>query len=235
MPVTTLRIIESDEEASLHPRAIWNHWRKSVIWDPRSYYGALEFIAAVISLLAFVQMQSSSRYYEVTTPWFAIQKLWSGMLIGLGVAPLHWFSNHRQTSNFFTRALTHICVLLTIALILFISEAFSIFDKPYECGYGRNECELMNTLNTCVWLSIVLLLIATFVVFVNARRPRKPPVPPLPSAPPEEASAPEGASNAAIGPSIADYEDESQAAWATVNVADGIEDDSAEPEGQLRL
>jgi len=236
MPVATLRIVESDEEASLHPRAIWNHWKKSVIWDPRSYYGALEFLAALISLLACLEMQKSSRFREVTTPWYAIQKLWSGMLIGFGIAPLHWFSNHRQSSNLFTRARTHICVLAALALILFIFEVFSVFDKPYECGYGRYDCEFMNTMNSCIWLSIVLLLITTFVVYSNARRPRKPPMAPLSSAAAGSATAPEAAAeNATAGPAIEDYEDDSQAAWASVNVADGIEDDSMEPEGQLRL
>ncbi|KAF8900692.1 hypothetical protein CPB84DRAFT_1778694 [Gymnopilus junonius] len=236
MPVTTLRIVESDEEASLHPRAIWNYWKKSVIWDPRSYYGVLEFLAALISLFACLEMQRASRIREVTTPWYAIQKLWSGMLIGFGVSPLHWFSNHRQSPNLLTRARTHICVLLALALILFVSEAFSIFDRPYECGYGRYNCEFMHTMNSCIWFSIVILLAATFVVYSNARRPRKPLVNPLPSTVADSTTTDETApANALAGPAIEDYGDESQAAWASVNVADGIEDDSMEPEGQLRL
>jgi len=59
---------------------------------------------------------------------------------------------------------------------------------------------------------------------------------PLPSAAAESTTAPDvTADNVTTGPAIEDFEDDSQAAWASVNVADGIEDDSMEPEGQLRL
>ncbi|KAF8908644.1 hypothetical protein CPB84DRAFT_1767155 [Gymnopilus junonius] len=216
MLVTTLRIVDSEEEASLHPRAIWNHWKKNVIWDPRSYYGILEFLAAFIMVIS---------------PRYANKNLCSGMLIGFGIAPLHWFSNHRQSSNLLTRARTHIFVLVALALILFVSEVYAIFYKPYQCKY-RYDCRM----NPFVSLSIVTLLVATFVVYTNARRTRKRPVHPLPIAAVDSTTTDEApVTNVPSGPAIEDYEDESQAAWATVRVADGIEDDSMEPEGQLRL
>ncbi|KAF9556867.1 hypothetical protein CPC08DRAFT_710853 [Agrocybe pediades] len=44
----TFRVVESEPEASLHPRAIWEHWQKHVIWDPRTYYGALADTSVVV-------------------------------------------------------------------------------------------------------------------------------------------------------------------------------------------
>jgi len=212
MPVTTLRIVESIEEASLHPRAIWNHWKKNVIWDPRSYYGVLEFGAAVISLLS-VQTISDSRWGAF--PWYGIQKLCSGISLGLVVSPLHWYSNHRQSAHLLTRVRTHFYVLLFLAVTLFLSEIFPIQEAP-----ACNICEVRNTLNACIWLSILLLLAAAYVIFTVARNPRRDPV--LAELPSPTAAG-------------INFEDDSQAAWASVNVADGIEDDSLEPEGQLRL
>ncbi|KDR79377.1 hypothetical protein GALMADRAFT_223599 [Galerina marginata CBS 339.88] len=219
MPVTTLRIIESDAEASLHPRDIWNHWKKHVIWDPRSYYGVLEFGAALIALLSVLEIQTITGYdHPGSFPWYAVQKLWSGILLGLGVSPLHWYSNHRQSAHLLTRVRTHLYVLLFLGVTLFISQIFLIQEPP-PC-YGSNGCEVRNTLNTCIWLSILFLFIAAFIVYTVARNPRKDPV--LAELPSPTAAG-------------IDFEDETQAAWASVNVADGIEDDSAEPEGQLRL
>lgn len=48
----TFRVIESEPEASLHPRAIWEHWKKHVIWDPRTYYGVLSLLAVVTPVIA---------------------------------------------------------------------------------------------------------------------------------------------------------------------------------------
>jgi len=54
MSIETLRIVESEVEVSLHPRAIWKHWQKNGIWDPRTYYGLLEFIGVFIVVVSFV-------------------------------------------------------------------------------------------------------------------------------------------------------------------------------------
>ena len=74
MPVQALRIVDSDPEASLDPRAIWKHWKEWVLWDHRTYYGtrlpiallpcltssvryiaSLEFIAVLVLILGLIQ------------------------------------------------------------------------------------------------------------------------------------------------------------------------------------
>ncbi|PPQ79458.1 hypothetical protein CVT25_002620 [Psilocybe cyanescens] len=208
MQAPTLRIIESDEEASLHPRAIWNHWKKNVIWDPRSYYGVLEFFGMLVIYLLYMTLQDME-----DDVWYRLTKFTSGLLLSVPIAILHWYSNNRRSASILTRSKTHLYTLLFIAVKIFVSQLIGL-QISLKCRYN---CELRNYVDFLLWLSILILFWTSYVVYTLARNPRKDPI-------------------LAELPSPIDLpEDESQRAWASLTIADGIEDDSLEPEGQLRL
>lgn len=70
--------------------------------------------------------------------------------------------------------------------------------------------------------TFLLVLLAIFVIWRNSRIPAKDPfLAQLPSYVGDEEEA--------------EIDDEATLAWASVNVADGIEDDSLEPQGHVRL
>ncbi|KAF4609470.1 hypothetical protein D9613_012323 [Agrocybe pediades] len=200
----TFRVVESEPEASLHPRAIWEHWQKHVIWDPRTYYGALESCAATIYLFSLYQ-----RPFE---PFMVIL----ATIILCVVIPLHWFSNYRRASNILTSARTHLFALLCLTVLLFIGQIFYMtLARPY-CQYSG--CDLIDLLTTLGWIAAVISTAAAFVVFKASTSRKKDPL-------------------MAELPSPVDLEDDSRhALWSgTADIADAIEDDSLEPEGQLRL
>jgi len=209
MPIETLRIVESD--VSLHPRAIWSHWKKNVVWDPRTYYGVLEFIGVLIVLLSFQALNPEHGPFGGRLPVnYIIQQLCTGVFILLVVSCLHWFSNHRTSTSFLTRSSSHVAVMLILVLIISATRIFSMSSR----NDSSSETELTDLF---ILLSIPILLFTTYVVYSNARNPRKDPI-------------------LAELPSPIDLEDDTfRTPWSNAAVADGIEDDNIEPEGQLRL
>ncbi|KIM38593.1 hypothetical protein M413DRAFT_447798 [Hebeloma cylindrosporum] len=207
MPIETLRIVES--EVSLHPRAIWSHWQKeNVVWDPRTYYGILEFIGVLIVLLSFLALNPEGGRFRVN--YYIIQQLWTGVFILLAISPLHWFSNHRTSTIFLTRSRSHVAIMLTLVLIITATQVFRFSSRNGAFAEAK-------LLDFFIWLSIPILLFATYVVYSIVRNPRKDPI-------------------LAELPSPIDLDDDtSRTPWSNAAVADGIEDDDIEPEGQLRL
>lgn len=212
MPLETLRIVESEVEVSLHPRAIWNHWQKNVIWDPRTYYGLLEFIGVLIVVVSFTGFNREGGLFREEPPVnYIIQQLWTGVFIVSAVSPLHWFSNHRASTNFLTRNVSHVAVMLILVFTISVAQIF-----PYSSS-GDYPPKSVFVANLFIWLSIPILLFTSYLVYAAARNPRKDPI-------------------LAELPSPIDLEDDScRAPWSDAAVADGIEDDNREPEGQLRL
>ncbi|KAF8960820.1 hypothetical protein BDZ97DRAFT_1832018 [Flammula alnicola] len=210
MRVESLRIVESDPEASLHPRDIWNYWKKNVIWDPRTYYGLLESIGVLVCLFSFVELQQVSfRFWADDSPTL---QLFTGVLLLLAISPLHWYSNHRHSSHFLTRSRSHLAVLLILALTIFVLKLQ--ISSSYTCQAG---CEMMVSVNIFLWVSIFILIFTAYLIYSLARNPRKDPI-------------------LAELPSPIDVEDDQgRLPWTEATVADGIEDDSLEPEGQVRL
>ncbi|KAF8806764.1 hypothetical protein BYT27DRAFT_7140164 [Phlegmacium glaucopus] len=211
MPMASFRVVDSPEEASLHPRAIWNHCSTFFLWDHRSYYGMLEFIGALIMILGMPELNTR---YSFERKSVSLIRMGTGALLLLGVCPIHWYSNQRQSTHFLTKARTHLAILIFLITATFVSQVVSHF--LHECFFN---CQVMDAMSTCLWLSILIrkyLLIATTVVWTITRNPRKD-------------------FTLAELPSPTDSENYYRPAWSSANVADGIEDDSLEPEGQVQL
>jgi len=201
MSLPTLRIIPSEEEASLHPRAIWNHWKKGVIWDHRTYYGVLEFIGVCCLIFGITD----------------IRRAFMGVFILCCVAPLHWYGNQRNSTHILTRVTVHVAILTVLLTFLLLFNVLSLFDGGYVCGYdcGSERLQALQAVDTLMWLAVPALMAALFALYSSSRNPPKDPI-------------------LAELPSPMDVEDD-RPGWASANVADGIEDDSLEPEGQVRL
>ncbi|KAJ3506701.1 hypothetical protein NLJ89_g6723 [Agrocybe chaxingu] len=201
--LNTFRIVESEEEASLHPRAIWNHWKKRVLWDHRTYYGILEFIGVFIVVTA------------LNIDWILALV---GLMLLVAIAPLHWYSNQRDSTHILTRTSSHFFVLITLTIVITAIQIYLAFHPIVVCGdnWCRNEDTL--AVNRALLTSIPFLLAALFVLYRTARHPPKDPL-------------------LAELPSPIDVDEEAgRRPWIESNVADGIEDDSPEPvEGQVRL
>lgn len=214
MPVQTLRIVDSDPEASLNPRAIWKHWKERVLWDHRTYYALLEFIAGLVLILGLTQYPP---FYQ-DNGLNIMQRLVEPLLVLLGIVPIHWYSNQRNSNHALTKARSHLLILASLTMTIFVCQVVAFF-SPSECTnrrWGRCEDEVKTNINLLLWLAVAILVASLYVVYNVARNPIKDPL-------------------LAELPSPIDIEDEATFAWAGINVADGIEDDSIEPEGQVRL
>ncbi|KAH9476281.1 hypothetical protein JR316_0011854 [Psilocybe cubensis] len=131
MPLPSLQIIESEEESSLHPRAIWNHWKRNIIWDPRSYYGALEFSGLLVLYFSYMNITQNIQYNVLYT----LAKFTSGLFLLIPIAILHWYSNHRQSNSILT---------------LFLSQliGLGVHQKCYS------QCEFITSVDILLWITI---------------------------------------------------------------------------------
>jgi len=213
MPVQTLRIVDSDPEASLNPRAIWKHWKEKVLWDHRTYYASLEFIAGLVLTLGLVQYPP---FYQDSV-LNIMQRLVEPLLVLSGIIPIHWYSNQRNSNHALTKARSHLLILASLTVTLFVCQVLAFF-LPSECINRRWGCndEVKRNINLLLWLAIAISVASLYVVYNVARNPIKDPL-------------------LAELPSPISIEDEATFAWAGANVADGIEDDPVELEGQVRL
>ncbi|KAF9477224.1 hypothetical protein BDN70DRAFT_881443 [Pholiota conissans] len=204
--VPQIRIVDSEPEASLHPLAIWNHWRKYVIWDPRTYYGILEFSMLLVCILSL----------QATREHGGVQRLCNGLLLLTTISPLHWYSNHRSSRHFLTRSSSHFMILMVLGLITFGSQLTINLMYKTSCNSFQN-CDTIFYPNVILWISVPILFFAAYLIYSAARNPPKDPLlAELPS------------------PVDTDYE-QGRLPWTSANVADGIEDDSPEEEGVVRL
>ncbi|EDR14557.1 uncharacterized protein LACBIDRAFT_305267 [Laccaria bicolor S238N-H82] len=214
MPVQTLRIVDSDPEASLNPRAIWKHWKERVLWDHRTYYALLEFIAGLVLILGLTQYPP---FYQ-DNGLNIMQRLVEPLLVLLGIVPIHWYSNQRNSNHALTKSakssrFSHLLNAPTDAGAVAKMKLKQI--STYSFGWLLQYVRACPT--SCSVAHICLQVVASlYVVYNVARNPIKDPL-------------------LAELPSPIDIEDEATFAWAGINVADGIEDDSIEPEGQVRL
>ncbi|CAA7270312.1 unnamed protein product [Cyclocybe aegerita] len=204
--LNTFRIIDSDEEASLHPRAIWNHWKKRVLWDHRTYYGVLEFIGVFVAITA------------LNVDW---RLALVGFLLLVAIAPLHWYSNQRDSTHILTRTSSHFFVLITLTIVITAIQLYLAFNAIIVCEDRwcmDDERSRAFAVTLALLASIHFLLAALVVLYRTARHPPKDPL-------------------LAELPSPVDVDEEAgRRPWIESNVADGIEDDSPEPlDGQVRL
>jgi len=206
--VASFQVVDSPEEASLHPRAIWKHWKTYVLWDHRTYYAILEFIGVLIMIFSIQQLNNrADRWLE------GLLMMGTGALLLLGICPIHWYSNQRQSTHFLTKARTHLAVLIFLIIAVLASQVVSQSLLAHKCFYN---CNAMNPIYMFIWMSIPILIIAASVVWTTTRNPRKD-------------------FTLAELPSPTASEDYYRPVWSSANVADGIEDDSLEPEGQVML
>ncbi|CAA7270311.1 unnamed protein product [Cyclocybe aegerita] len=205
MPTLTFRIVESDEAASLSPHAIWNHFRKRILWDHRPYYGILEFIF----LLLFVTgLHSNLRLTLI------------GLFPIVALAPLHWYSNQRDSTHFMTRTRSHLAVLIPLTCLIPAIQIYLLFypvfcADPDWCPYDDEELWVFTTI--LLWLTLPILVFTLFVLYRTSHNPRK------------EPTLKELPSPINVG------ENDGRRTWIDANVADGLEDDSPEEEGKVRL
>ena len=69
-----IRITPTHDELSLHPRAVWNHWKKYMLWDHRTYYGQYGHLKQT-------GMQPRSSLSILTTPLGLLELLCGGALV----------------------------------------------------------------------------------------------------------------------------------------------------------
>ncbi|TFK36175.1 hypothetical protein BDQ12DRAFT_686964 [Crucibulum laeve] len=212
----TLRIIDSEPEASLSPRVVWKYWKERVLPDPRTYYSLLEFIGVIVPILA---LQVWAEGYRKEYLPHSQQRMAEAIFILITVIPLHWYSNHRGATNILTRPRTHFIVLSLVAVTILICQLVPV--SSYTClspgADDKSSCsEAGNAMSALLWMAIPTSLVAAFVIMEASRRPH-PKVDPLLAELPEHP------------------EDDPATVWSADNVADGIEDDGPETEGAVRL
>jgi len=98
--------------------------------------------------------------------------------------------------------------MIAVLILQVISQSLA------QCTY---DCNLTTTMSVFLWISIPILLIAITVVWTGTRNPHK------------------DLALAELPSPSTDSENYYRPAWSSANVADGIEDDSPEPEGQVML
>ncbi|KAF6741951.1 hypothetical protein DFP72DRAFT_225519 [Ephemerocybe angulata] len=217
--VAGFKIVPSHEDLSLHPRVLWNQCKKYMLWDHRTYYGLLELLAGSVIVLSIVGMNEGRDTENM------IQKAGQGLFILAGIIPIHWYSNQRLSIHILTQARSHIAILALLTLVTFVLQIVTLFTSECEkAGYGFCESEVSSNIQILLWLTIPIFVWTAIVIWkVTHSRPitaQDPSLAELPSMTRDDGDR---------------VDDEATLAWASANVADGIEDDSLEPLGQVRL
>ncbi|KAF9002471.1 hypothetical protein BDQ17DRAFT_1356915 [Cyathus striatus] len=218
MPLDTLQIVESPPESFLKPSVVWKYWKEEVIIDHRSYYSTIEYL----TVLAIQHMVGYSGHFVLSGEEGLRRCLWigEGAMLLLGIIPLHWYGNQRRSNHFLTKLASHLVVLISLAISLTACQTIAMISIIYSPCSRRDGCINSIELNMLIiyWLCLIPVVLAFIIVYYGPERKRQRDL------------------DANLGDLQPELEgQESWRSWLLANVADGIDDDYPQEDGELRI